>query len=369
MEKDIQKKKKLPYGDELKLLLSQPELSESYLRGFLQSNGIFTGLKSKSSTVPLLCSTLLAPTAYSDLIDHRREKENKTKHRSENLTCSTNETLKEVLPDLNIEETCASEFNEYVFTVSPELSMVNNDQNHFSIEYEIEENNHIDAWTEHNKKHKASVEFKKDKTGSIEILTQSTYTGKPTEEINKKILSQVKSSLRANNKIEDKESRVLFSSFDNKNRIQFIWETTSGLNNADIKFTKISDIDLKADDSKSPPSTLNIDWMKDKINRMHLNGEALQNTVFLSNKQYYDYLLIWRVEAYFTFDLLNSKGRFKATFQFSNFPKSESGEFVIEIDSITPDKEYKSVSKSAIRKVLLEKLSDHKLSIYEKYSS
>jgi hypothetical protein len=357
---------KLPYGDTLKSLLLQNQLSESYLKKTLQKKGIFIGPKLKSKTVPILCSCLLTPSEFSEIKEHRSEKESSTKQRSEKLKGKTKKPLNEIIPDLDITQICESEYNEYNFIGMPSFDMVDKNPNHLIMEYEIQCNNHIDSWTEQGKKYSASVEIKK--TGdSIDTIAISNHTGSDTDKINRKILSSVKESLRNSGDIENTDTRILFNSFTNKNRIDFLWQLTGKSSSSSINFDRITDIDLKADKSLTPPSSLNIDWMIKEISRMHLSGDSLQNTFFLSNRNCYPFLLIWRMQATFRYEIKNTEGRCKVNFEFSNYPRRENAEFEIGIDSIVPDKPYKHVPTRSIRAAILEEFSQKKLDIVDQY--
>src|SRR5690606_36412743 len=346
---------KLPYGETLKSLLLQRQLSDSYLHKTLQKKGIFIGSNSKDKTVPILCSCLLTPSEFSEIREHRTEKEDSTKQRSEKLTLKTEKRIEEELPEFNITDLCGSEFNEFTFIGIPTFSRVNNNPDHCKIEYEIRCNNHIDSWTEQGKKHKGSIEIKR-KGDSIETIAISNHTATATDKINRNLLSFVKRKMKENGDIEDIDARILFNSFENKDRIDFLWKMTGNSESEKLRFDKITDVDLKADRSKNPPKSLNIEWMIQEISRIHLSGDSLQNTLFLSNSDYYPFLLIWRMQATFRYEIKNTEGNCRINFEFSNYPKRDNAEFEISIESIVPDKPYKHVPTTSIRSNILEEL-------------
>lgn len=351
----------LPYGENLKSLLVQQQLSESYVNSILKSKGVFIGNKSKAITVPILSSCLLTPSEYDEINEQRSERECSKKQRTEKLDGTINEDLENIIPEINIEDICQPEFGEYTISNTPSIRAVNNDPNHLIFEYTIKANNLLDSWTKRDQEFNGSVEFKKETSGNIAIV-ESYHTSKYTHDINKKYLSEVKRSLREQGKIGNKENKILFSSFDNKGRIEFLWNMTSKVNSSDIIFDRITDIDFKVDEYLQPPTSSEIGWMKDKIKRLHINGDTLQNIKILSDESLYPYLIIWKVEASFKFEILNSTGTFRASFHFSNYPKSNTAEFEIEILNLTFSKNSKATSKSKVRSEIYKKLGDIKLS-------
>lgn len=173
--------------------------------------------------------------------------------------------------------------------------------------------------------------------------------------------------MKENGKIEDIDSRVLFNSFNNEGRIKFLWDMTGNSGISNLDFEKITDIDLKADNSLTPPSHLNIDWMLKEVSRMHLSGESLQNTFFLANTNCYPFLIIWKMQAKFRYEIKNTQGSCKINFEFSNYPRREHAEFEISIDSLVPDKAYKHISTRSIQSSVMEELNKRKLEIIDNH--
>ena len=230
---------KLPYGEDLKTLLKQNEITESYIHKTLRSKGIFFGKTNKEDTVPLLCACLLTPSEYEKIKEHRNEKEDNTKRKSEVLTWSSSNNLLTEAPALNIREICPTEYDNYQFLGDPQFFPVDGNPNKLIYEYEIECYNLMDNWNDKQKTYKGSIQIEV-KNGSVDLVATSNHTSKHTDKINGKLLSQLKSELRSKGAISNKEQKISFDFFTNEERIAFFWSLTGSLSDPTLTFNQIS---------------------------------------------------------------------------------------------------------------------------------
>lgn len=359
---------KLPYGEELKALLVQNEISESFVQKTLKSKGIFFGKQRKEDTIPLLCAGILSPNEYERIKSHRIKKEDNIKRKSELLTWSSDKSLLDGVSQISIHETYQPEYDNFRFIGDPQFFPVNSNPNHLIYEYEIESFNLNDSWSEKKKTYKASIEIRVN-NNDIDLIAISNHTSKDTDKINKTLIKTLKDDLNKKGLISSKENKIIFSFFSNEERIKFFWSLTGGLTGPAFSFKKITEIDVKPDELKKIPSNLDISWMEKKISKIHLNGEEIQSTFFIKDQSCHPYLIIWKMQAYFRFSIKNpsSTGHCKVNFEFYNFSRSNNdhAEFGIDINTIDLDTKYRNLSISKVKKALLEELDSKKVEIFK----
>lgn len=357
---------KLPYGDELKTLLVKNEITESFIQKTLKSKGIFYGIRKKDNTIPLLCASLLSPSQYEEIKNHRINKEDNIKRKSEVLTWKSSNTLFDEVPQINIRDAYHPEYDNFEFIGDPQFYPVSNNLNHLEYAYEIESYNLNDSWSEKKKTFKGSIEIKLE-DGNINLVAISNHTSKDTDQINKGILKHLKKELEKKQLISDKEEILTFDFFSNEERIDFFWSMTGNINSSKLKFKKISDIDIKLDETKNLPKDLSISWMDKKISKIHLNGDDVQSTFFIKDKKCHPYLLIWKMQVHFSYTGVTAAGECKVNFEFYNYSRSNNSkaEFGIDISSLETQTKYSHVSKAKIKSLLLEELDSLKINLFK----
>lgn len=356
---------KLPYGDQLKSLLIQNEITEGFIQKALKSRGIFFGLKNKEHTIPILCAGILSPSEYEKIKNQKVAKEDNIKRKSEILTWNSTKSLLDEVPQIKITDAYKPEYDNFEFVGDPTFFPVAGNHNHLVYEYEIESYNLNDSWSEKKKTFQGSIEIKLI-NGNVDLVAISNHTSKDTDKINKGLIKSLKSDLAAKGLTSNKEEKLTFDFFTNEERINFFWSQTGAIKSNILTFKKITDIDIKTDEFKSIPSNLDISWMDKKISKIHLNGEDVQSTFFIKDVKCHPYLLMWKMQAHFSFTGVAAAGQCKVNFEFYNYPRSSNpkAEFGIDISSIEPETKYSHISKLKIKKLLLEELDTLKIDLF-----
>lgn len=106
-----------------------------------------------------------------------------------------------------------------------------------------------------------------------------------------------------------------------------------------IRFDKLTDISLKLDESKPVPNQERLNWMRDKVRTLKLEGDALQETFFVTDMTCREFVIFWKVEANYLFDWFGESGRFTAVFEFHDYASREAAdcEFQISITTLSID--------------------------------
>ena len=360
---------KLPYGTELTDMLSQNYISEANINKLLQKKGVFFGLREKRFSIPLLSASLLTPSEFEYIREKRNTKEDSIKRRSSVLPWTSEKKLIEAFPkDIDVKELTRSDFLGYEIIGAPSFRPHNGNKNKMLLEYEIKRSEGAKGWASSESTFNGSIEIEL-RNKSVEVCLTKCNTSSETEDVNNKVVAAIKKNLKSIGCIGNDEYNVLFSSFNNEKRIEFFWKLTGEINNGFMTFDRITDIDVKPDNNKTIPSNLDIKWMANNINRLHINGERIQDTHFISNKKCHPYLIIWHMEAKYSFDDHVAKGNCRINYEFSNYGKtgSDSSEFTISISQLKLNKEYRHVNKRKIQDHLLEKIDHLKTQIFRDY--
>ena len=75
----------LPYGELLRTILVKPELTDGDMKKIIKSKGIFLSKYGKNDIVPELMCTLLSPSEYRDILDFKKDREEKEKYRTASI--------------------------------------------------------------------------------------------------------------------------------------------------------------------------------------------------------------------------------------------------------------------------------------------
>lgn len=360
---------KLPYGNELKNLLKQPQITEAYIASTLKKKGIFYGKREKSDTIPVLCSTLLSPQEFQEIREHQQTKESNYKKKSTLIKWKSSSDLMSVMPEIDTNQVCQTEYYNYEICGQPTFFPQNGDTNSLEFAYEIVRYDLDETCYSNTKKvFPANIRIEK-RDNFLDIKVTSNFTSKETEDVNAKIVAHVKQALMSGGHIEESEEKLTFDSFNNEERISFFWSLTGSINSDFLKFKKITDIDIKPDDSVEIPKNINIDWMAKKISRMHISGEEIHQTLFITDKKCHPYLIIWNMQAGFDFSNHSAEGSCRVTFEFTNYSRSNNkkSEFSISVDSINLQKKYKHINQVALKKEILEILDVMKIDKFKNF--
>jgi len=360
---------KLPYGHELKNLLKQPQITEAYITGTLKKKGIFFGKRDKSDTVPLLSSTFLSPYEFQKIREHQQTKESNYKKKSTLIKWKSTSDLISVMPEIDTNQVCQTEYFNYEICGQPTFFPQDGNTNALEFSYEVVRYDLDETCYSNTKKiFPANIRIEK-RDNFLDIKVTSNFTSKETEDVNAKIVAHVKKALISGGHIEDSEEKLNFDSFTNEERISFFWSLTGNINSDFLKFKKITDIDIKPDDGAEIPANLNINWMAKKISRMHLSGDQIHQTFFITDKSCHPYLIIWNMQVVFDFSNHTAEGNCKVTFEFANYSRSSNkkSEFSISVDNISLQKKYKHINQIALKKEILEILDGMKIDKFKDF--
>lgn len=355
----------VPHGEFLRGFINQRFISSKDLIKILRDRGIFILNQEKDYIVNLMQVLLLSPSEFDKIRESFSAKEDKDKKISreliwneniqifnpEFLKVDTTSFLKDKLP------TC-----ELLRPIS--FVMVNQDPNHIIASFTLKRSDINKAWYEQTNIFDGSIEFKNEQgKGYVRI----THTAEETKELAEQILRAVITRYK-NEGLMPRDAipkKIMFSDFNNKERFKFFYCLTTTINSEIFSFKEIKDISIKPDEDDALPE--DILWME-KMKKIIISGESLNNTYFMSKPEYHSSLILWSIDALFSYEYRGSKGHISVSFGFPNFTKNISeSEFEITIISLQPNDKMNLKQKKELESRLLSEFDNIKADIYVKH--
>lgn len=364
----------LPYGENLRVMLSHTELSESNLKNVLNSKGVFLSKYEKNDTIPSLMRIILDPSEFQYLVDLQSSREENTKYRTSWLPLNKDVDLIQVLPDLNLNKLIADSkvySPTYKVIGSPKFKRVDKNKNKLELEYTIERDNNTKGWDERKTLHTGSITIEKIRDERIQIVTRKIHTSKESNELGELILKNIKTHLKENKHIEEKADfeRILFSHFINESRINFLLGFTSSFDPS-LEFEKLTDLEVNPDKLIDPPEDLKT--ILKGIRKLKVQGKELQNHEIISRKEFHNKIIFSSITLKYKFTTAEGTGFCTVEFVFTDYvdKQKENSEFQFLIHSLALDKVYRqSANRRKIDKILNQILESQKKHLYNLYKN
>lgn len=332
----------LPFGEDLRAFLMQSSVSESLLKRILRHRGVFTSSPEKKDLVSHLLLSYLTPDEFSLLLDSVTTREDSRKHRtfSHSVTCDNPSLASVIASDFPIHDITQDHFgNSQVLGIPQWTADPQSGKESYVLSYQVERRSHASDWTQSRRVFDAEVRLTLD-TSEKKLVISTTHTATETERNNRLIGRFIEKDFRQKSFIgEGPANRITFGSFSNLQRILFFMKFT-GINDIPgIRFDKLTDLSLKLDESQAVPDQERLNWMRNKVKTLKLKGDALQDTFFVTDKSCWPFVIVWKTELCFSFDLGGETGRFTAVFEFDDYATKESNdcEFQISIPYLSID--------------------------------
>lgn len=234
----------------------------------------------KQDTIPVLASTVLTPAEFSFLRENQNSKEDNPKNNTRIIEWQSNNNLSESIPDtLDVGSISNPEFDNYKVIREPNFVLVENNPNHIKMDYSIERNDMSKSWATEKREFEGSLEIIKNaETNLIQIIT--THTAEETKIVASKVCSKILQHFKNEGNINPSKQveKILFSSFTNSDRIEYIFSLTKNIKSRSLEFIDIVDIKFSPDKSLDLPEEFN--WIKGKVEDLKLNGKRLHQTQF-----------------------------------------------------------------------------------------
>jgi len=362
--KDI--RKILPYGEQLRGFANQRYISQAELYRILKERGIFVLNVNKDFMVPLLQTLILSPKEFDKIRDAFLTKEDNNKvisrdikwvdniqiYSADTLAIDVNDFIKKKLPTCELEQPI-------------KFIQVNDNPNDLKADFKIKRYDINKSWYEQTNEFPASIEFINENEGKGRVII--THTAPETKELAEFVVKEQLKKYKEKGFISKDEQlrKITFKDFTNRERFVFFFRLTNKLQCDYFECENIKDISIKPEETTLPEE---IKWMED-MNKILLSGKSLDKKYFIGEEKYHENLILWEIEALFTFTFKGHIGECVINFGFPDFSSSklENAEFELNISSVTPKKTIDSRSKKILKSELLSEMDRQKSIVYNEF--
>lgn len=363
LHKDINKI--IPFGEYLRGFINQRYITVSDLSRVLRERGIFVLNQEKDIMVPVMQNLLLSPSEFDKVRYSFSEKEDKEKKISREITWSNDaqifdpEFLSVPIDDFIKKRLPTCKLSRPVI-----FAKLDNNPNHIIATFEIERHDMNKSWYEQTNIFYGSIEFINDNgKGHVRI----THTAPETRDLAEEILRVQVNRYKNKGTIPQSSvpKKILFSEFTNTNRFVFFYRLTNKLENDIFSCDNIKDISIKPEENSILPE--GISWMN-RMKKILISGESLDKTFFMKEQTYHSSLILWNIDAVFSFDYKGEKGTVTICLGFSDYNKKlQNAEFEITIHSLSCDNKLSPRDKKKLESQLLSEMDKQKSLVYSNF--
>jgi hypothetical protein len=362
--KDI--KKIIPYGEQLRGFVNQKFISNAELSRILKERGVFTLSTEKDFMSPLFQTILLSPKEFEKIRDAFLTKEDNKKIISRDI--KWNNDIQIFSPDIlavNVDDFLKKKLPSCKLEQPIRFVQVNNNPNHLKAEFTIRRKDINKSWYEQTNLFTGSFEFINENNGKGRVII--SHTAPETKELAEyAVKEQIKIYKRKKYIAENEELRkILFSDFTNFERCNYFFRLTNHLESKNFTCDSIKDISIKPDDDSLPDE---IKWMEN-LNKILLSGTSLDKKQFIKDTKYHKHLIIWNIDATFSYSIKGQTGIFTVSFGFPDYTtnKKEKSEFELNVSTITPSIALDTKSRKSLKAQLLSEMDRQKSIVYNNF--
>ncbi|WP_034891641.1 hypothetical protein [Gillisia sp. Hel_I_29] len=368
-EKDNSSLYQLPYGELLRTILVQPELSEGDLKKVIKSKGIFLSQYSKNDIVPELMCTILSPSEYRDVLDLKKNREEKEKYRTASIPWQGDKNLLKSIPrDIDLKK-ILNEMYTYKSDMDligiPSFKKVDGRNDKIELNFEIEEHSDIKAIHDKDRVFKGGIVYELKEDGHLHLSVTKTFSSKGTQKFVDNINKELENHFKTSGSVDkaDTFERILFTQFLNADRFLFFMKFLDTI--AFMEFDKVENISVSPDPNENLPEAAK-EFLKD-IENLNIKGSGLRRHILLSNEEFRDCVFLHSMIVKYKFKHAQGDGICSVEFAFPDFKldKIENLEFQFYTMKITVGKNYRSsANKKKIEKAIFEVINAHKIYHY-----
>ena len=363
LHKDINKI--IPFGEFLRGFIIQRYITVSDLSRVLRERGIFVLNHEKDIMVPVIQNLLLSPTEFDKIRYSFSEKEDNEKKFSREIIWSRNAQIFD-------QEFLTVPLDDFIKKRLPTCKLIrpviftkqDNNPNHIIATFEIERHDMNKSWYEQTNIFHGSIEFINDNgKGYVRITHTAAETKDLAEEILRVQVNRYKNKGTIPQTVIPK--KILFSEFTNANRFVFFYRLTNQLENDIFSCNNIKDISIKPEENSILPE--GISWMN-RMKKILISGESLDKTFFMKERAYHSSLILWNIDAVFSFDYKGEKGTVTICLGFPDYnKKAQNAEFEITIHSLNSDNRLSPRDKKKLESHLLSEMDKQKSLVYSNF--
>jgi hypothetical protein len=304
------------YGERLRVLLAQPSIKPGDLTRILRRRGqYFPGKSGKDILIPHMTLGLLTSDEIELLIDLSIDREESLKSRIYKIPVEGKVDLPSLFQDpFSAKELQPERSSNYRVVNVDNFRPVNENKDRMVGGAKVVRKDLSKDWTQAERTFESKVGI----TSEPNLITLTVeHSSSETEKVVRKYRKLIRLRLKKADHKPKSEKKLKFGDFDNGQRVAFFLRF-SGLCENEGNFKKITDIGLRPDDNLKVGFKAELRWMRNKVSELKINGRAVHEIEFLTDKSYHPSILVTRMEAIFDFDSKIGAGSFKGVFEFSD---------------------------------------------------
>jgi len=357
----------LPYGELLRGLANQGYLVKSDLKKFLRNRGIFFNTTEKEKLVPCVACLLLSPIEFDELREYQNTKEDNFKKNTSRLNWSSEYNIFDAIKNIKFEKIIPNEGYNFYLVKEPNIIFSPKEKDKVKIEYELERNDFNKSFYESTNRFRGEIEIEKISENEIKIT--KSYTSSESNFVGDSLIRIAENHFKENNHVSRNVTlkKILFSDFDNEERIVFFYRLSSNMDSTYFTFKDIVNMEFRPDNDEKLPEE--IEWMKNK-SELKLKGKSIHDTFFIKDKKYHKNLQFWEMESSYSFKFEIYEGNCNVVFSFKDYlNKNDKAEFEINISnfSLVNGSEYINRDKIIIKNKLLKLFEKNKDLVYTNF--
>lgn len=353
MTSPFEKKRSIPVGSDLRVLLNSDHITYGEVHTTLKEKGIFVGNSDKSITVPILSATLLTPEDFSNLTGSSvdRESRPKTKISGLDLVSAAADWIAPLKAQLFSNDfDPSSDIASIQFSTSPDL--VVNSKDKVTIPYIVNRKDFSKDWVERELNFGGEIIIERQ-GNCLKLDFASVHSSKETETINRRITSRIYKILNESKVVKsDAPKRITFGSFTNIERVRFFKRLTGGVPKT-LSLGSVNDMEISRDlTGPALPDDPQVAWMNHTVKRLKIDGDRLNDIFLISDEKYYPYYYVQQIDITYNYTMSANKGSCRVGFSFSGPSRSEANrndsELTLDYTRITHENQVNNDSKKAI---------------------
>ncbi len=366
MEK-LEINKQIPFGASLQEVLNHPSLTDSKLKYFLRSKGVFIENDKPNSTYPILLSTLISPLEFEYIKENIRTKETNRKILSRPLEWHESRDVIEVIPpSLNLKQFLSDEGFKDKIIQQTNFVPIDGDKNRVKMTYKCQTTNYNSGWYRTKNEYDGEIIVEKVNDEN-KVYLRIIYTSPETYSVGnvgtQKLVEEFKQNgyTKPNAEIE----RILYSNFNNEERLDFFLSLTK--NNKIFDFQRVTNIEIAPDRTQTLTPEI-YKFMTGNVNVLNMDGESLHEHFLIKNRENHKFVEISNIEALYNFSYTGAEGNCVVRYGFLGYFKKRISniEFSIDISSLNLKPEFRTLNKDKVKSQLLQEFEKFKIETYNK---
>jgi len=351
----------LPFGAMLRPLLNDSCLSDADINNILRSRGVYVSDSDKKNIIPLMVTMILSPKEFEQLQEKQETKEDNPKHRNSVIKSKSKNSLALAIRDMSIDVNQLEKNNPDIHVNSPMAFSYVTD-NIIQLEYTIVREDLTRDWVRPQSTHSGKVILTKNEIDD-EISITNQYTSKETDDINRLLIKDVVSYLKASGEVDDTLKTICANDFTNRDRFNFMLQLAQNNEDLTLQFDEIKDIELGPDPDNPPKNPNSI--FQQNVKKVIINGNSLERNSLLTDDEQKDNLLLRSIEAKYSFNCNGVKGYCTLQYGFMHFFRSQSTSQDFQVALL--HLKSKSSNKNTLNSFVLNKFEYMKKKLYEIY--